>query len=139
MCTGSTTVMTCNHTLIHYTSYCTSISSKKPCKSPSGPTTRLDDTCATCHPPFQISLINERHDSLRTSLMAKMNRAQTREEVWECKRAIEEAHAQRGRELRDVGKVRWDGVVKWGREGEEGEEAVVCESSSSSSEFFSPF
>lgn len=43
---------------------------------------------------------------------------------------IEEAHWQRGRELREVGGVRWDGVVRWGgrREEGEGEDGIVCES-----------
>lgn len=44
----------------------------------------------------------------------------------EIKKRIEEAHAQRGREVRMVERVRWDGVVRWGARGE-GEDGISCE------------
>lgn len=61
--------------------------------------------------------------------MHKMRNARTKDEVWELKNMIEEAHNQRGREIRKVESVRWDGVVRWGGEsGEgEGEDGISCE------------
>jgi len=66
-----------------------------------------------------MSEINKRHDELRHKLMTAMRRAGSREEVLELQRALEEAHAHRGKELRAAGRVRWDGVVVWGPPGRE--------------------
>ncbi|KAF8851180.1 hypothetical protein BDZ45DRAFT_808533 [Acephala macrosclerotiorum] len=132
MCTGTITTLTCPHTLIHYTSFCfpsSSDSSKpnpKPCLHPRGPVRYLSDTCASCHPPFQIAAINQHHDHLHSELTKKMRQAGTKEEVWELKKKIDEAHWQRGRELREVGGLRWDGVVRWGgRQEGEGEDGII--------------
>lgn len=53
--------------------------------------------------------------------MSSIQRAETREHVLELQRAIEEAHSQRGKELRAASRVRWNGVVVWGPNGDEGE------------------
>lgn len=60
--------------------------------------------------------------------MHKMRHAESQDEVWEIKHMIEEAHRQRGREVRRVGNLRWDGVVRWGAgQGDaEGEDGISC-------------
>lgn len=73
--------------------------------------------------------------------MERMRHARSREEVYEIKKRIEEAHAQIGREIRKVEGVRWDGVVRWGPGGD-GEDGISCEfedsleCSETGSEFF---
>lgn len=54
--------------------------------------------------------------------MSQLRKAGTREEALELQRELEQAHATRGKELRDAGKVRWRGVVLWGPPGSNGEE-----------------
>jgi len=59
--------------------------------------------------------------------MVQIRRARTREKVLALQRAIDEAHAARGKEIRFVGRVRWNGRVLWGPPGAEGEAAEDCE------------
>lgn len=61
--------------------------------------------------------------------MQKMRHAESEDEVWELRNRIEEAHRQRGREVRRVEGLRWDGVVRWGagEQDAEGEDGISCE------------
>ena len=52
--------------------------------------------------------------------MAQMRQARSRHEVLILQRVLEEAHSARAKELRDAGKVRWNGAVLWGPPGSEG-------------------
>jgi hypothetical protein len=125
MCTRTTTIMSgCGHTLLHYTGYCRASLAPRgqPCQSLQDSKQYLNDTCASCHPSFVESEINKRHADHRNRLMAAMRRAGTQEEVFQLQRAIEEASAGRRKEMSEVGKVGWNGIVVWGPEGFEGEE-----------------
>jgi len=133
MCEGATTIMSCGHALIFYTSYChiaTSRHELRPCtkEGMKGPLQSIDDTCARCHPPFLIAEINHRHNEFRSNKMAQLRRAETREEALALQRVLEEAHAARGKELRAAGQVRWNGMVLWGPPGVGGEPREECES-----------
>ena len=59
--------------------------------------------------------------------MAQMQQSRSRQEVLVLQRVLEEAHAARTKELRDAGRVRWNGVVLWGPPGAEGCEREECE------------
>lgn len=55
MCTGTVYDLVCGHHLIHISGRCSS-----KCAVPQGPRLRLQDTCAKCHPSFQVAQINSR-------------------------------------------------------------------------------
>lgn len=59
--------------------------------------------------------------------MAQMRKARSKHEVLMLQRVIDEAHAERGKELRAVGRVKWSGTVVWGPPGAEGESRQECE------------
>ncbi|PVH81991.1 hypothetical protein DL98DRAFT_530746 [Cadophora sp. DSE1049] len=114
MCQGTTTTMSCDHILLHYTSRCeSSVETQELCKDLQGPKNHIDDTCHKCHPPHAISEINREHDELHNRLMASLRSAKTREKVAEIQKAVQEAHMQRGKELRAASQLRWNGVVVW--------------------------
>ncbi len=132
MCQGRVNEMSCGHALIHYTCYCHHAAAERdlrPCprERVRGPVQHIDDTCAQCHPPIRMKEINARHDEFLDRKMAQLRRAQTKEEVLILQRVIEEAHAARAKELRDVGRVRWTGVVLWGPLGADGHVREECE------------
>ena len=115
MCTGTVSILTCGCPLIHYTSRCPSSLTKcEPCSKPSGEVHRLDDTCANCHPPFLVFEINRRHDQMRERMIAAMRGARGKEEVKQLQRVMEEAHVERGKDIRAANSVKWSGVVVWG-------------------------
>jgi len=110
MCIGTTTHMTCGHKLIHYTTRCTD----RNCTTVTGPQKKLSDTCVRCHPSIVIAEINRRHDSLRDSLMRQLREAPSRDQAQAIQRRIDEGYAERGRELSEAGKLKWEGFVDWG-------------------------
>ena len=63
MCTGTTTLLTCGHRLTHFTTRCPAACPELP--PAAGPTRRLPDTCAACHPAHRIELALRRHDTLQ--------------------------------------------------------------------------
>lgn len=118
--------MSCNHTLIHYTSFCTppkthSGQNRKFCKNVEGPTRHIEDTCAKCHPTFVEAEINNRYDLLRTRLNSKLHRASSSQEAMELRREINEAQVEYGKEMRAVRKLKWSGDVIWAPGGFGGE------------------
>ncbi|KAJ5040541.1 uncharacterized protein L3040_006194 [Drepanopeziza brunnea f. sp. 'multigermtubi'] len=115
--------MSCGHALLHRKTPCSSsVRLKAPCQELHGPTQRFNDTCAKCHPSFIMSEINQRYDQLQADLVSAMLKAENEEKGQELKRAVEQAHSLRGRELRSVGRLKWSGIVVWGPKGYEGEE-----------------
>lgn len=71
--------------------------------------------------------INKRYDLLRSRLTSELHRAKSPQEAVGLRRAIDEAHLEYGKELRDSGKLKWSGVVIWGPEGFVGEDRKECE------------
>ncbi|KAH7317752.1 hypothetical protein BKA65DRAFT_107588 [Rhexocercosporidium sp. MPI-PUGE-AT-0058] len=125
MCKGTATTMTCGHLLLHHTSRCkSSVRNQKLCRELQGPRERIDDTCARCHPPHIISKINRHYDELLRRLMIWIKCAKTKEEVLEIQTAIEEVHAQKGRELRAASRLQWNGEVVWILSGERNERLI---------------
>lgn len=53
--------------------------------------------------------------------MRQLREALSRDQAQEIQRRIEEENAERGRELRKAGKLRWEGFVDWGVMGSETE------------------
>jgi len=120
--------MSCGHAFLHYATHCkTARSTGWSCPNVQGPTQNLEDTCAECHPSFRMAEINQQHDDLRGKLMEKLRTAGSKQEVAELQVAIEESHAERGKELRAASRVRWGGIVIWGPPGFEGEQREECE------------
>jgi hypothetical protein len=50
--------------------------------------------------------------------MGRLREAESKEELLAIKEMIEEGARERSRELRNVGRVKWSGVVEWGGLGE---------------------
>lgn len=112
MCSG-TTLMTCGHAPrphLHL-QRC----SHRNCTAVTGPQKNLNDTCARCHPSIVITEINRRHDSLRESLMRQLREAPSRDQARAIQKRVEEGNTERGKELREASKLKWEGVVDWGR------------------------
>jgi hypothetical protein len=65
-----------------------------------------------------IAEINRRHDLLRENLMRQLREAPSRDRAKEVEKRIEESNMERGKELREAGKLRWEGFVDWGPEEE---------------------
>ncbi|KAG4411308.1 hypothetical protein IFR04_015564 [Cadophora malorum] len=114
MCQGTTTTMSCGHIILHYKSRCQqSEETQELCKDLHGPKNLIDDTCHKCHPPHAICEINREYDELHGKLMAMLRSAKTGEAVTEIQKAVQEAHMQRGKELRAASRLRWNGIVVW--------------------------
>lgn len=114
--------MTCGHRLIHYERQC----QRTGCVTVTGPQSKLNDTCARCHPPRLIEEINRRHDALRDSLTRQLRQGKTSITEAELQRRIEESGRERRKEIAGVAKMKWNGVVDWGTVvGEEGNERRV--------------
>jgi len=45
--------------------------------------------------------------------MHRLREAETREQVVEYEKRLEDAQRERRRELRNAGKIKWNGVVEW--------------------------
>lgn len=106
--------MSCGHILLHYTSRCQhSEEIQELCKELLGLKNHIDDTCHKCHPQHVTSEINRQYNELHEKLMASLRSAGTREEASEIQRAVQEAHNQRGKELRAASLLRWNGEVVW--------------------------
>jgi hypothetical protein len=74
-----------------------------------------------------IAEINRRHDALRDSLTRQLRLAKSGDEAWETGKRIEEEERERGKELREVGKLRWEGIVDWGVDAVDGEGESECD------------
>jgi hypothetical protein len=117
MCRTITTTFTCGHIIFSHTA------DARLCRNESCivKDTLLNDTCASCHPPILIAEINRKYDALRHSVIERMRKAETLEEIEECERLLSEAGTARAEELTKAGMMRWTGVVDWGvEEGETG-------------------
>ena len=57
---------------------------------------------------------------LRENLMRQLREAPSRDQAQQIQRRIEEGNTERGRELREVGNLKWEGFVDWGVLGEDG-------------------
>ena len=64
-----------------------------------------------------IAEINRRHDALRESLMRQARKPSSREEAKQIEARVMDGITERRKELREAGKMKWDGVVDWGVEG----------------------
>lgn len=102
--------MSCGCVLKHFSSKC----GPKTCATPQGPTKRIYDTCASCHPSHNIKVITDKYDELRDTFTEKIAAARSREELEELEKALREQNVQRAKELRIARNVSWDGNVDWG-------------------------
>ncbi|KAK3939856.1 hypothetical protein QBC46DRAFT_436589 [Diplogelasinospora grovesii] len=113
MCKGYTVELVCGHKLMHFSARC--FNKLGDCQQPDGPVTSICDTCAACHMPHQIDLINKKYDeearrTMELKLIAEKNGRFRQADLME--RELRRIHADRAEALARAARSRFRGCIE---------------------------